>query len=86
MVILFLEIPYIGKVGGRKSILLQKIVKGQNIIKLLVREGKTLEIELFVLESINDHYPKFILTLDIDPEIDYNGIRKLNVLDWSLEE
>lgn len=70
----------------RKSILLQKIVKGQNIIKLLVREEKTLEIELFVLESINDHYPKFILTLDIDPEIDYNGIRKLNVLDWSLEE
>ncbi len=50
-----------------------------------VRDTKTLEREL-ALESINDHYPKFILTMDIDPEIDYNGIRKMNVLDWLLDK
>lgn len=50
------------------------------------REESTLKRELNPLESINDHYPKFILTMDIDPEVDYNGIRKMNVLDWLLDE
>ena len=51
-----------------------------------MRDEKTLERELSALESINDHYPKFILTMDQDPEVDYNGIRKINVLDWLLGE
>lgn len=45
---------------------------------------KTLERELRPLQSINDHYPKIILTLDDDPEADYNGIRIINALDWLL--
>ena len=51
-----------------------------------VRDKNTLERELSALESINDHYPKFILTMDIDPEVDYNGIREINVLDWLLDK
>ena len=51
-----------------------------------VREEKTLERELASLQTINDHYPKIILTMDIDPEVDYEGIRKINVLDWLLEK
>ncbi len=51
-----------------------------------VREEKTLERELASLQTINDHYPKIILTMDIDPEVDYDGIRKINVLDWLLEK
>ena len=51
-----------------------------------VRDKDTLERELSVLDNINDHYPKFILTMDVDPEIDFNGIRKINVLDWLLEK
>lgn len=31
-----------------------------------------------------DNYPKAILTLDEDPEADYEGIRRLNALDWLL--
>lgn len=46
------------------------------------REQATLERELTPLQSINDHYPKLLLTMDIDPEIDYNGIKKQNVLTW----
>ena len=49
-----------------------------------VRDEKTLERELKPLQSINDHYPKIVLTLDDDPEADYNGIRRVNALDWLL--
>ena len=51
-----------------------------------MRDEKTLNRELSSLQSINDHYPKYILTMDVDPEVDYNGIRKMNVLDWLLQE
>lgn len=47
-----------------------------------VRDDATLERELRPLQNINDHYPKYILTLDEDPEADYNGIRRINALDW----
>lgn len=47
-----------------------------------VRDKRTLERELSSLQKINDHYPKFILTLDEDPEADYNGIRRINALKW----
>ena len=49
-----------------------------------VRDKSTLERELTPLQSISDHYPKLILTLDDDPEADYNEIRRINVLDWLL--
>lgn len=51
-----------------------------------VRENTTLERELKPLDSIRDHNPKFLLTMDIDPETSYNGIRKINVLDWLLDK
>ena len=47
-----------------------------------VRDEKTLQRELAPLQKIADHYPKWILTLDEDPEADYDGIRRVNVLDW----
>ena len=46
-----------------------------------VREENTLQRELKSLQKINDHYQKLILTLDEDPEADYEGIRRVNVLD-----
>ena len=49
------------------------------------REKSTLERELSALESINDHYPKYILTMDLDPIADFNGIKKINVLDWLMQ-
>lgn len=47
-----------------------------------VRDEATLERELRPLQKINDHYPKRILTLDEDPAADYDGIRRINALDW----
>ena len=49
-----------------------------------VLDEKTLQRELAPLQKINDHYQKFILTLDEDPQADYNGIRRVNVLEIGL--
>ena len=59
-------------------------VKKLLIHLLQMRNEETLKRELNSLNSINDHYPKYILTMDMDPEIDFDGIRKMNVLDWLL--
>lgn len=50
-----------------------------------VREQATLSRELASLQKITDAYPKFILTLDEDPPADYNGIRRINALEWLLQ-
>ncbi len=52
---------------------------------LTVRDKSTLERELRSLNNINDHFPKFVLTLDDDPPASFNGINRLNVLDWLLD-
>ena len=77
---------YIGKTGDKEVDFVAENSKGTIYFQVAytVRDEKTLERELSALESINDHYPKFILTMDQDPEVDYNGIRRINVLDWLL--
>lgn len=79
---------YIGKSGDKEIDFVAESRKGIQYFQVAytVRDKNTLERELAALESINDHYPKFILTMDIDPEVDYNGIRKINVLDWLLDK
>jgi predicted AAA+ superfamily ATPase len=51
-----------------------------------VRDEKTLERELRPLQKIRDHYPKLLLTLDEDPDGDYDGIRRANALRWLCEK
>ena len=53
-------------------------------VALTVRDEKVLERELRSLQKTGDHYPKTLLTLDMDLETDYDGIRKINVVDWLL--
>jgi len=75
---------YVGKVGelevdfvamdGKTTIYYQ--------VAATVREEKALQRELTPLQKISDHYPKIILTLDEDPEADYDGIRRINALNW----
>ena len=48
-----------------------------------VIDEKTLLRELEPLQSIKDHYPKYLLTRDYDRS-NFNGIRHINVLDWLL--
>ncbi len=51
-----------------------------------VRDTNTLERELRPLKQIRDNYPKMILTLDDDPDADYNGILRTNALQWLVSE
>ncbi len=51
-------------------------------VSATVRDQTTLERELRPLQKIRDHYPKYLLTLDNDPETEHNGIRQLNALEW----
>jgi predicted AAA+ superfamily ATPase len=45
---------------------------------------ETLERELASLKAIKDSNPKYLLTTDIDLNPVYDGIRKMNVVDWLL--
>ena len=55
-------------------------------VSLSVRDEKVLERELKSLQKTGDHYPKFLLTLDMDLESDYDGITKINIIDWLLNK
>lgn len=54
-------------------------------VSLTTRDEKTLERELKPLQMTDDFYPRYLLTMDRDLEADYNGIRKINVIDWLLD-
>ncbi|GBR74161.1 putative AAA family ATPase [Candidatus Termititenax aidoneus] len=46
---------------------------------------ETLERELLPFKKIRDNYPKILLTMDLVPE-EFNGVKKINVVDWLLEK
>lgn len=54
-------------------------------VALSVRDEKVLERELRSLQRTGDHYPKYLLTLDMDLKADYEGITKISVVDWLLD-
>lgn len=79
---------YIGKTGEKEVDFVAENKEGFTYFQVAytTREKTTLERELAPLQNINDHYPKYILTMDIDPIADYDGIKKINVLDWLLQK
>ena len=54
-------------------------------VALTVRDNDVLNRELKSLQKTGDYYPKILLTLDMDLESDYNGITKINIVDWLLK-
>lgn len=55
-------------------------------ISVTTLDENILARELSPLQKIPDNYPKFLLTLDdVLATADYDGIKKVNVLDWLLE-
>jgi len=79
---------YIGKTGEKEIDFVAENKEGFTYFQVAytTRETTTLERELSALQSVNDHYPKYILTMDLDPIADYNGIKKINVLDWLVDK
>lgn len=90
--IVFLELlrrgneVYVGKVGNSEVDFIAVGEEGTAYYQVAatVREESTLKRELMPLDMIQDHNPKYLLTLDDDPPMFHNGIRQMNALDWLL--
>ncbi|WP_206487591.1 ATP-binding protein [Lactobacillus acetotolerans] len=56
-------------------------------IALTTLDENVLKRELRSLQRIGDSYPKYLLTLDtLNKDANYNGIQKMNIIDWLLEK
>jgi uncharacterized protein len=79
---------YIGKVEGLE---IDFVAKSSNEMKYIqvaasVRDSRTLEREIRPLRKIQNNYPKCIMTLDLDPVADFDGIKRFNVLDYLMKK
>ncbi len=54
-------------------------------VAFTVNDEKTLKREISAFSQIKDNYPKYLLTLDFD-NTNLEGIQKINVIDWLLNE
>lgn len=79
---------YVGKVDDLEIDFVAKDREGLKYyqVSLSVRDELVLERELKALQKTGDHYPKYLLTLDMDLETDYDGITKINIIDWLLNQ
>jgi predicted AAA+ superfamily ATPase len=50
------------------------------------KEQSTFEREMRPFELIKDFNKRILLTTDVEPVTNYNGIQKINVIDWLLSE
>ncbi len=75
---------YTGKMGTGEIDFVAMNREGSVYIQVsaTVRNEETLERELAPLRAVRDFYPRLLLTLDEDPDADYDGIKRTNVLDW----
>ena len=78
---------YVGKVDDMEIDFVAQNSLGNTYIQVSasVRDENTLARELKPLKAIKDNYPKILLTLDEDPDGDYEGIIRKNALDWLME-
>jgi predicted AAA+ superfamily ATPase len=80
---------YDSDAGSPKSKEIDFVTDGENgreyyQVSESVRDKTTLEREISALQTVRDHNPKFLLTMDADPQTTYNGIKQINALDWLL--
>ena len=81
---------YVGQLDDNSEIDFVTI-DGENVayyqVSASTLDEKTLERELAPYKKVKDNYPKYLLTLDeVFREANYEGIQKLNVIDWLLKE
>ena len=78
---------YVGKVGTAEVDFVAQDADGGTEyyqVALTVRDEAVRKRELVPLDSIRDHNPKYLLTMDNDPPVSHNGIRQKYALDWLL--
>ncbi len=77
----------IGKVIGDKEVDFVAVNEKGIIyyqVAASVSDSKTLKRELASLETINDNYPKYLITSDDYIDATYNGIKQINIIDFLL--
>ena len=79
---------YIGKFGDREIDFVATREKEKLYIQVayLLAAPQTIEREFGALLAIPDNYPKFVLSLDTAFGEDFEGIRRLNLLDFLLQQ
>jgi predicted AAA+ superfamily ATPase len=81
---------YVGKIGESEVDFVAITAGDERLyvqVSLNTLDENTLAHELQSLQKINDGYPKLLLTLDeLNPEADFNGIKKMNALQWLLDD
>ena len=89
--IIFLELKrkgyeiYIGKNDDKEVDFVVRNNDGVKYIQvcLSARDEKTFEREISALDTIRDHNPKYLITLDYDKS-SYNGIKQISAIDFLL--
>jgi predicted AAA+ superfamily ATPase len=77
----------IGKVGKTEVDFVVQDSKGATRyyqVAYTTRDEGTLKRELAPLLAIRDYNQRYLITMDIDPDVSYQGIKKLNALDFLL--
>lgn len=79
---------YVGKNGDSEVDFIAIGENGEEYYQVCysVREEDTLKRELMPLDTISDHNPKYLLTMDDEPIMSHNGIKQIYVLDWLLNK
>ena len=78
---------FVGTLGTNEIdfVALENAVPHYHQVALTTREESTLLRELAPLKAIRDNYPKTLLTLDRDPPANFDGIKKINAIDFLLD-
>lgn len=78
---------HVGKVGSNEVDFIAIGEEGPEYYQVAYRvdDDEALARELRPLESISDHNPKYLLTMEDEPLISHNGIKQIYVLDWLLK-
>jgi predicted AAA+ superfamily ATPase len=81
---------HIGKVHDKEiDFVARNLVSGWTEyyqVSYSVRDKTTFEREIASLSSIRDYNHRTLLTMDIEPESDNHGIRRINIMDWLLDK
>lgn len=90
--VVFLELKrryknvYIGKVGNAEVDFVVESAEGYAYYQVAetVSSSATLKRELQALRSVQDDYPKYLITMDDTDEVSHQGISQVYALDWLL--
>jgi predicted AAA+ superfamily ATPase len=76
---------FVGKAGDKEIDFVAVAPNGETEyiqVSYTVRDETTLKRELSSLMAVRDFHKRTLLTMDLDAQTSYEGIAKVNVLEW----